>query len=46
MKASIAISLAKTMQRHRVNNGWQLYGQPTLTFDQKRGEVVCGQVIY
>jgi hypothetical protein len=27
------------------NNGWQLYGQPTLTFDQKRGEVICGQVI-
>jgi hypothetical protein len=34
---------------HRVtkalNNGWQLYGQPTLTFDQKRGEVICGQAI-
>lgn len=34
---------------HRVtdalNRGWQLYGQPTLTFDQKRGEVICGQVI-
>jgi hypothetical protein len=34
---------------HRVtaalNGGWQLYGQPTLTFDQKRGEVICGQVI-
>jgi hypothetical protein len=34
---------------HRVtqalNSGWQLYGQPTLTFDQKRGEVICGQVI-
>ena len=34
---------------HRVtealNTGWQLYGQPTLTFDQKRGEVICGQVI-
>ena len=27
------------------NNGWQLYGQSTLTFDQKRGEVICGQVI-
>src|SRR5215475_9677307 len=27
------------------NNGWQPYGQPTLTFDQKRGEVICGQVI-
>jgi len=34
---------------HRVtdalNRGWQLHGQPTLTFDQKRGEVICGQVI-
>ena len=30
---------------HALNNGWQLYGQPTLTFDQKRGEVICGQVI-
>ena len=34
---------------HRVtdalNRGWQLYGQPTLTFHQKRGEVICGQAI-
>ena len=34
---------------HRVtdalNRGWQLYGQPTLTFDQLRGSVICGQVI-
>jgi hypothetical protein len=34
---------------HRVtkalNDGWSLYGQPTLTFDAKRGEVVCGQAI-
>jgi hypothetical protein len=34
---------------HRVtdalNRGWQLYGQPTLTFDQLRGEVICGQAI-
>ncbi len=34
---------------HRVtaalNSGWQLYGNPTLTFDQKTGEVVCGQAI-
>jgi hypothetical protein len=34
---------------HRVtdalNRGWQLYGQPTLTYDDKRGEVICGQVI-
>src|SRR5262245_13918887 len=28
-----------------LNRGWQLYGQPALTFDQKRGEVICGQVI-
>jgi hypothetical protein len=32
---------------HRVtdalNRGWQLYGQPTLTYDDKRGEVICGQ---
>jgi hypothetical protein len=34
---------------HRVtdalNRGWQLYGQPALTFDQERGEVICGQAI-
>jgi hypothetical protein len=34
---------------HRVtdalNRGWQLYGQPTLTYDDKRGEVICGQAI-
>jgi hypothetical protein len=34
---------------HRVtdalNRGWQLYGQPTLTFDQMRGSVICGQAI-
>ena len=34
---------------HRVtatlNTGWELHGAPTLTFDQKRGEVVCGQAI-
>ncbi len=34
---------------HRVtavlNRGWELYGQPTLTYDQKRGEVICGQAI-
>jgi hypothetical protein len=29
---------------HRVTD-WQLHGQPTLTFDSKRGEVICGQVI-
>jgi hypothetical protein len=34
---------------HRVtaalNDGWLLYGNPTLTFDQANGEVICGQAI-
>jgi len=34
---------------HRVtkalNDGWQLYGCPTLAFDAKTGRVVCGQAI-
>jgi hypothetical protein len=34
---------------HRVtaalNDGWLLYGNPTLTFDQAKGEVICGQAI-
>jgi hypothetical protein len=34
---------------HRVtaelNKGWQLHGQPTLTYDQERKRVICGQVI-
>jgi hypothetical protein len=34
---------------HRVtaelNKGWQLYGPPTLTYDQERKRVICGQVI-
>jgi hypothetical protein len=34
---------------HRVtqalNSGWQLYEQPTLTYNQKRGEVICGQAV-
>jgi hypothetical protein len=34
---------------HRVtaelNKGWQLYGQPALTYDQERKRVICGQVI-
>lgn len=34
---------------HRVtealNRGWQLYGQPTLTFNGKTEQVICGQVI-
>ena len=34
---------------HRVtaalNNGWELYGPPTLTFNAKTGDVICGQAI-
>ena len=34
---------------HRVtaalNKGWQLQGQPTLTYDSERKRVVCGQAI-
>lgn len=34
---------------HRItaalNNGWELYGNPTLTFDQQKGTVICGQAI-
>lgn len=28
-----------------LNSGWQLYGQPTLTFDGKEKRVICGQVV-
>ena len=28
-----------------INKGWQLYGQPSLTFDALKGRVVCGQAI-
>lgn len=34
---------------HRVTQalsmGWQLYGQPTLTFDPAKARVICGQAI-
>ena len=34
---------------HRVtamlNKGWELYGDPTLTFDPEKGHAVCGQVV-
>lgn len=34
---------------HRVtaalNRGWQLYGEPTLTFDPAKGHAICGQAI-
>ncbi|MGE0231932.1 MAG: DUF1737 domain-containing protein [Flavobacteriaceae bacterium] len=28
-----------------LNNGWQLYGNPTLTFDSAQGRAICGQAI-
>lgn len=28
-----------------INNGWSLYGPPTLTFDPVKGRVICGQAI-
>ena len=34
---------------HRIsaalNRGWQLYGQPTLTYDPDRRRIICGQAI-
>ena len=34
---------------HRVtamlSRGWELYGNPTLTYDEEKGHVVCGQVV-
>ena len=34
---------------HRVtaalNAGWQLYGNPTLTYDAEKKQVICGQAI-
>ena len=34
---------------HRVtaalNAGWQLYGNPTLTYDAEKRQVICGQAI-
>lgn len=34
---------------HRVtaalNDGWELYGNPSLTFDARQGVVICGQAI-
>ena len=34
---------------HRVtealSNGWKLYGEPKMTFDQKRGKMRCGQAV-
>ena len=34
---------------HRVtealSNGWKLYGEPKMSFDQKRGLIRCGQAV-
>ena len=34
---------------HRVtealSNGWKLYGEPKMSFDQKRGLMRCGQAV-
>ena len=34
---------------HRVtaalNSGWQLHGNPTLTYDAEKKQVICGQAI-
>ena len=34
---------------HRVTgtlkSGWELYGEPSLTYDSARGAVICGQAI-
>ena len=29
----------------QLNNGWLLYGPPTLTYDAEQKQVVCGQAI-
>jgi len=35
--------------RHReteaLNNGWELYGRPSVTFDPVRGHVICAQTV-
>lgn len=28
-----------------LNKGWRLHGQPSLTYDQAKGVVVCGQAV-
>ncbi len=28
-----------------LNRGWTLAGQPTLAFDQVKGQMICGQTI-
>ena len=29
----------------RLNRGWQLHGNPTLTYDAEKKRVMCGQVV-
>lgn len=28
-----------------LNQGWELYGGPTLTFDAARGQIIAGQAV-
>ena len=28
-----------------LNDGWELHGDPSLTFDPTKGRVICGQAI-
>jgi len=28
-----------------LSKGWQLYGEPTMAFDEKRGVMRCGQAV-
>lgn len=28
-----------------LNEGWELYGDPQLTFDPLKGRVICGQAV-
>ncbi|MGE0753708.1 MAG: DUF1737 domain-containing protein [Alphaproteobacteria bacterium] len=28
-----------------LNNGWELHGSPTLTYNDKTNEVICGQAL-
>ena len=28
-----------------LKSGWELYGEPSLTYDSARGAVICGQAI-
>jgi hypothetical protein len=28
-----------------LNDGWELFGDPQLTFDSTKGRVICGQAI-